>query len=106
MEGFPLNDVMTDVYIEYANWLATTCKANDITIVEVGSGDGKVAKWFIDKGCEVICVDPEPGSYYDDGRAIVTPPNFSQVKDVPESLIGTCALVLIRPTPGLSENWC
>jgi hypothetical protein len=104
MEGFPLNDVMNGVYTNYADWFATECRANDITIVEVGSGDGRVAKWFLDRGCKVICVDPEPASYYNDGRAIVTPPDFKHVKDVSVSLIETCALVLIRPTPCLGYD--
>lgn len=104
MEGqdvpnFPLTNVMTETYTDYAAWCASTCKERNITIVEVGSGDGRAAKWFLDRGCDVICVDPAPASYYNDNHEIVTQPKFADVNEVPESLIGKCALMLIRPTP-------
>jgi len=46
----------------------------------------------------VICVDPAPASYYDDNREIVTKPKFANVNQVSETLIGQCALMLIRLT--------
>jgi len=96
-----------------ANWMyvvefARICRKNNMPIVEVGSGNGKIAHWLMNYGHihpdNMICVDPNPSVYTKDKKVLVAP-KYSNVKELlaereekeEQSIVGNCGLLIIRP---------
>jgi len=95
----------------HANWMyvvefARICRENNIPIVEVGSGNGKVARWMMDHGHvhpdNMICVDPNPAIYTKDKQVLVTPkyPTIKEllIEEGGGDIVGNCGLLIIRPS--------
>tara|TARA_R110002072_G_scaffold45565_1_gene126637 strand:+ start:44716 stop:45474 length:759 start_codon:yes stop_codon:yes gene_type:complete len=87
---------------EYVDALAkTSCFAN-LPLISVGSGSALIENYLVKHTDvkEVICVDPDPGSYGED--PVLIKPKYARVDeliDAEPDLIGNCVLMIIKCNP-------
>jgi hypothetical protein len=115
LEIFTFPELQKREEMRYVHWMyvvefARICRKNNIPIVEVGSGNAKIARWMMDYGHvhpnNMICVDPNPLSYNKDKEVLVSPkyPTIKELLVERQNIIGNCGLLIIRPSPDLVNS--
>jgi hypothetical protein len=114
-EDFPklndrTDDNMADNNKAYILEFVKICKKYGVPIVEVGSGDGRIAHWLMKnkylKDEDLIGIDPDPMSFSKD-KKLYFDPKYKYCKDLVvdnPKIVGQCGLLLIRPNPTLEYD--
>ena len=110
---YPLRTNFTPVSFYHVENLAAHLKeavrlTNCHNIFSIGSGNGVIEYQIAQEiKNEIICVDPEPESYYPypKNHNRFYKPKYKTVQDIPSSYIGDCIVFIFWSTPFLNYDY-